>query len=310
MKKRVKRVYSPQFKADAVRLFDLADPVFLSYAAGIFLLGFGWVVSAIIAADLTVAGTRFVRRLSPRLVAGANPQAVATLGLVSLLLIYGLTSFRTWSNLRYFALIYPLLLMLAYAALVRLGARATVRALIMAGVTLLFAFASVRSADPVSRAVYGTFSIGNREMYRMSSITGEFGGPGRDELVYNLEFTGFHHLQNAFFAQLRPGTTTWIVTARSVRWNIWSQLDPETLRRTLSREQVLGPRYADETDIATMADKPTELFFLEFSNRPDQDHSLATLTPFYRVDTISRIHFGGHVLVVRHLVRREASAVP
>jgi len=251
-----------------------------------------------------------VRRPPPRPAPVADPEALATVGLATFLLIYGLTSFRTWSNLRYFALIYPLLLMLAYAALVRLGARATLRAVVMAAVTLLFALATMRSVDPVSRAVYGTFSIGDREMYRMSSITGEFGGPGRDELVYNLEFTGFHHLQNAFFAQLRPGPTTWIGTARSVRWNIWSQLNPETALRTLSRSQVLVPRYTDEIDLATMPDKPKDVYFLEFSNHPDRDHALKTLEPLYRVDAISRIHFGGHVLVVRHLVRREAPAVP
>ena len=291
--------------SDAFRFFDLADPVFVSYAAGIFVLGFCWIVSAIIVGDSVVGGYRFLRRRAPRPLEGGDETTVVSLAVLTFVLTYVLTAFRTWSNVRYFAVLYPLYLLLAYAALVRLQVRPAGRVLaggILAG---LFGLGAVRSVDPVSQAVYGTFSIGDRVMYTMTSITGEFGGPGRDELVYNLEFTGFHHLQNALFRELRVGDSTWIATSRSVRWQLWSQLDARTRRRSLRREDVIVPRYADDIDLQANPRRPTDVVFLEFSNHEYGDHALESLTRrYYRDAGIARIHLNGHLLVAHHLVLR------
>jgi len=291
--------------ADAFRFFDLTDPIFVSYAAGIFVLGFSWVVSAIIAGDALVGGYRFLRRRAPRVLAGADPSLVVSLAVLTLVLTYVLTAFRTWSNVRYFAVLYPLYLLLAYAALVRM--RVSLAGRLGVGVVLvgLFGLGAVRSADPVSKAVYGTFSIGDREMYTMTSITGEFSGPGRDELVYNLEFTGFHHIQNALFRELRIGDSTWVAISRSMRWHLWSQLDARTRRRTLQRTNLIVPRYADEIDLQVNPNRPTDVVFLEFSNHQYGDHALESLTRrYYREAGIARIHLNGHLLVAHHLVLR------
>lgn len=291
--------------ADAFRFFDLSDPVFVSYAAGIFVLGFCWVGSAIIAGDALVGGWRFLRRRPVRELVGADRPLVVELAVLTFVLTYVLTSFRTWSNVRYFAVLYPLYLLLTYAALVRLGVGKAGRLAVGALLIGLFGLGAVRSADPLSKAVYGTFSIGDREMYTMTSITGEFSGPGRDELVYNLEFTGFHHLQNALFRQLNVTDSTWIATSRSVRWQLWSQLDARTRRRSLQREDVIVPRYADDIDLQANPNRPQEVVFLEFSNHEYGDHALESLTRRYYEDVgVARIHQSGHVLVAHHLVRR------
>jgi hypothetical protein len=295
---------------DGFNFFDLSEPIFVSYAAGIFLLGFMWVVSAIIAGDLAVTGVRRMRRLPPRDVPGADARALRFVTILTVLLTYALTSFRTWSNLRYFALLYPLLILLAFAALLRLRAGPRLRGTVLVGLAGLFLVATFRSTDPVSRAVYGTYSIGEREMYRMASITGEFSGPGRDQLVYNLEFTGYHHAQNTLFRMLRPTDSTVFVTARLTRWNIWSQLDARTWRRTLARDQVVVPRYYDEVDLAAMANRPLDVWYLDFSNHADKDNALEQLAPFYREESILRVRSRGHVLKAHHLVRRAAPVVP
>jgi hypothetical protein len=295
---------------DGFNFFDLSEPIFVSYAAGIFVLGFMWVVSAIIAGDLVVAGVRRVRRLPRRAVPGSDVRALTYATTLTAILTYALTSFRTWSNLRYFALIYPLLILLAFAALLRLGAGARLRSAVLAGLAALFFFATYRSADPVSRAVYGTYSIGEREMYRMASITGEFSGPGRDQLVYNLEFTGYHHVQNTLFRQLHPTDSTVFATARLTRWNIWSQLDARTWRRTLSRDHVVVPRYYDEVDLAAMTNRPLDVWYLDFSNHADKDNALEQLAALYREESILRVRARGHILKAHHLVRRASPVVP
>jgi hypothetical protein len=217
------------------------------------------------------------------------------------LLTYLLTSFRTWSNLRYFALIYPLLVALMFAAMLRLGIGRRARGAALAAVATLFLFAAYRSSDPVSRLVYGTFSIGQRDMYRMSSITQEYSGPGRDELVYNLQFTGYDHVQDALFRMLQPTDSTVFATGRLARWNVWSQLDSATHTRTLREEHVIVPRYADEVDLAAMPKRPREVWFLEFSYRPYNDRTLTDLARLYRDAGVVRATADGHVLEAHRL---------
>ena len=286
---------------DGFKFFDLSEPIFRSYAAGIFLLGFMWVVSAVIAADLFRGGVRMARRLPDRAVPGADPARLAYLGVLTFLLTYLLTSFRTWSNLRYFALLYPLLVILAFAALLRLGAGGRARSAALAMIGALFVVSVYRSWDPVSRAAYGTFDIGQRDMYRMSSITGMYAGPGRDDLVYNLQFTGYHYAQNALFHALQATDSTAFATSRVVRWNIFSQLDAVTRDRTMQRQDVIVPRYWDDTDLRAVPTRPRDVWFLEFTYRPYRDASLKSLMSFYREVGVARAIARGHVLVAHHL---------
>ena len=295
---------------DGFNFFDLSDPIFVSYAAGICLLGFMWVVTALIAADLLVGGARMVKRRARRDVPGADRRKLAYVAALTLVLAYVLTAFRTWSNLRYFALLYPLLLFLGYAALLRIRARPGIRVSSLALAACLFLLSAYRSVDPVSRAVYGTFDIGERQMYRMTSITGEFNGPGRDELVYNLQFTGFHHVQNAFYRKIRPTGATVIAAPREVRWMIWSPLDARTFQRTLRPAVAITPMYSDDAGLAARG-YPHEAWYLEFSNHAYDDTSLQRLLEkAYRDAEVVRVHAAGHVLKAHHLVRREARVLP
>jgi hypothetical protein len=234
-------------------------------------------------------------------VRGSDPQKLAYLGVLTVVLTYLLTAFRTWSNLRYFALLYPLLVMLTFAAIVRLGAGARVRYAALTAITALFVFATYRSEDPVSKAVYGTFSTGAHDMYRMASITKEYDGPGRDEIVYNLQFTGYHHVQNALFRQLQPTDSTVFATSRVERWNIWSQLDLFTRQRTMRQENVIVPRYTDDIDLVNNPARPRDVWFLDFSYRPDHDTAMESLKPFYREVAVSRTFARGHMLTAHHL---------
>lgn len=294
--------------ADGFNFFDLSDPIFLSYAAALAVLGFMWVAWLPVAADAIAGLTRMVRRRAPRIVDGADRTLLGPLIALTAVLTYLLTSFRTWSNVRYFALLFPLFLMLTYVSLVRLGVGAQVRRIAFAAIITLLLVADYRSIDPLSRAVYGTFDTGVRRMYRMASITGEYQGPGRDELVYNLEFADYDRVQNVLFDRIHPTDSMVIGTAREVRWNIWSQLDNATHHRTMRRSGVFAPVYADEVDIA--ARRSPEAWLLEFSNKTDKDHALATLLPTYIVTDSVVAVAGSQRVVAHHLVRREAGMLP
>jgi hypothetical protein len=286
---------------DGFKFFDLSDPVFISYAAGIFVVSFMWVISAVIGADLIVGGVRMARRLPKREVKFVDARKLAYLTTLTVVLTYVLTSFRTWSNLRYFALLYPLLIILAFTSMLRLGMKWRTRMLMLFPIAALFILSIYRSVDPVSRAVYGTFSTGLHDMYRMSSITKEYDGPGRDEIVYNLQFTGYHHVQNALFHALQATDSTAFATSRVARWNIWSQLDAATRDRTLRQQSVIVPRYWDDLDLIASPKRPHDVWFLVFSYFPDHDASLESLKTLYRDIGVSRTISHGHLLVSHHL---------
>ncbi len=294
--------------ADGFKFFDLSEPIALSYAAGLFVLGFMWVAWVPTFTDAIVGLVRGAKRKPARDVPGAHLPTLVALVLLTVILTYVLTSFRTWSNLRYFALLYPLFLLLAYAALLRLGLSKRGRIASIVTVIVLFIVADYRSVDPMSRLVYGTFDTGVRQMYRMTSITGEFEGPGRDQLVYNLEFTGYHHVQNALFQRILPTSATVIGAPRHVRWNIWTQLDSVSLTRTMRRTGVMNPVYGDEFDIP--ARKSREAWLLNFSNHGENDRALASLLPAYDVTDSTVVTSHGPRLVARHLVRRQPPALP
>ena len=293
---------------DGFNFFDMSEPIFLTYAAGLFVLGFMWVVMLPIIADTATGLARMAKRMPAREVEGADRTTLVALTVLTFVLTYVLTSFRTWSNLRYFALLYPLLLLMAYAGMHRMRIPATARKVALVAVVALFVLADYRSVDPLSRAVYGTFDTGVRRMYWMTSITGEFEGPGRDQLVYNLEFTGYHDVQNALYAQIKPTTATVIGTPRHVRWNIWTQLDATNYTRTMRRRDVVVPTYADEVDIPARG--AVDAWFLDFSNHGRKDNALEGLLGRYRIVDSLVVTAGGQKVTARHLVRREAPMLP
>lgn len=297
-----------QSTADGFTFFDFSDPIFVSYAAGLGVLSFMWVAWLPVVVDAGRGLAGMAKREASRHVHGADRAVLGPVIALAVVLTYLLTSFRTWGNVRYFAVLYPLFLLLSYVSLVRLGVAQRARQVALAAVVVLFVLADYRSVDPLSRAVYGTFDTGVRRMYRMTSITGESEGPGRDELVYNLEFAGYHHVQNALFDRIHPTGRMVVGAPRPVRWNIWSQLDDATGHRTMFRAGVFSPVYADEVDIA--ARNSPEAWFLDFSNHAYDDRALATLLPRYSVTDSVVVTAAGQRLVARHLVRREGDVLP
>ena len=289
---------------NGVRLFDFDDPVLRSYAAIIFVLGFMWIPTATILTDLAVGGARMVRRLPDRPLAGVEPHLASALLVLSGLLAYALTVYRTFSNPRYFVVLAPLLLITAVVSLVRLGAGTTVRRAALATMLLLLFSVNHRSWDPVTQLAFGTFPSGDRVMYRMTSISGELRGPGRDQLCYNLQFAGFDRSLSAAFASIRPTDSTAIVFSRFNTWGLWTPLDGGTYARTAGRSGNVTPRYMDETMVAVAREqRPTELWLVEMPNDVDASARQALRAAYEETDSV-RFAPRGVAVTVRHLVRR------
>jgi hypothetical protein len=207
----------------------------------VFVVGFLWIPSALIAADAGIGAVRAAARRTPRPVPGANGALVAFVLAITAALTWVLTRYVTFSNARYYLPVYPLLLIAAFCALVRLRVPRRAREGVFATVTVLLAISATRTIDPVSRRLWGTFRFGDRDLLHVTAITGECCGYGRDQLTYNLEFTALADVQDAVYIRLRPTDSTVFVVHDKANFYTVGQLDAHSRRRTLRRAGVVRP---------------------------------------------------------------------
>jgi hypothetical protein len=289
--------------------FDFDDVILRSYAAIIFVLGFAWLPTAVILADVALGAARAARGLPDRLLAGVNARLTAYLTALTAVLVYLLTVYRTWSFPRYFVVLAPLLLIAGFLSLVRLGAGPRTRRWALAATCGVLLSASHWSWDPVSRALYGVLPLGTSSVYDVSSIAHDFRVTDADHLCYNLQFTGFHWALNAMYAALRPGPSTTIVFPRFNRWGLWAPLDARTFERVARRTGTITPRYADEATIAALRDRqPRDLWLVE---QPNDGDTLAVqkLHRDYADADSARYTAHGVTVTARHLVRRDVAVL-
>jgi len=220
----------------------LFDPSTRSSLALMFVVGFLWVPTAWILADLAIGAVRHVRNQPARALPGVDRSALDFVVLALLADAWLLSRFETFSNARYYLPVFPLVLIAAYAALVRLRVRPPARGVVIAATTVLLAVSAVRTIDPVSRAIWGTFAVGEHSMLSITSLRNECCGHGRDQLSYNLEFTNFASLQDALYERLRPTDSTVLILPPFGDWFTVESLDSMTHRRTMRSEGIVKPR--------------------------------------------------------------------
>jgi hypothetical protein len=295
--------------AEGMHWFDFDDIILRSYAAIIFVLGFAWIPTSVILADVATGAARALRRLRDRELPGTDTTLAAYLAALTATLAYLLTVYRTWSFPRYFVVLAPLLMIAGFVSLVRLGASRTVRRAALAAAGAVLLSANFSSWDPVSRAVFGTMSTGESSVYDVSGIARDFRVTDADHLCYNLQFTGFHWALNAMYAALKPTAQTTFVFPRFNRWGLWSALDARTFERTAARSGVVMPDYEDEAMIAAMRDrKPRELWLVE---QPNDGDTLAVQKLHHDYADAGSARYSAHGLTVtaRHLVRRDVPVI-
>jgi hypothetical protein len=212
---------------------QLLDRTFLSYAAGIGVLQFQWVQTAVVLAWTCWIVGRWLFRAST--VRKADEAPAAWLSWVLCFAFFVLTTrYRTYSSPRYWLSAYPMMMLATYAGVRELRVPVAARHGLFAMLTLAFLASEFHVVDPVSRKLYGTFRFGDHDMLRASSISeyaSERSSGGRDALTYNLQFANIHHLQEAVIASLPNARIPHLVDMQS-DWHLWDSLDA-SFHRTL-----------------------------------------------------------------------------
>lgn len=183
-----------------------------------------------------------------------------------------ITTFRTYSNLRYFALFLPFVWLAALVIARRIGIAPRMRVLAVALSIPCLIVSAWWSVDPVSRVVFGTFPLGRDRMFDMTSISHDCCGHGMDPLVYSLQYTALSRVQDRAMADLRPSDTLNIVMTR---WAWLTPFDRTTSLRTIDRQRgVVAPVWPAES-LAVGRPGPEHAWYLEAPNMQDSSASVA-----------------------------------
>jgi hypothetical protein len=278
------------------------DRPLASFLVMMLVLNFAWIATAVVGADAVIGARRFIARAPARVLEGADSHVVRFLVVLGLVTAYALTRFTTYANTRYVLVAVALLPVVMYASLVRLRVGAVPRAVVTGALAAGFAVSTVMSVDPVSRALYGTFALGDRSLFRLTRITHECCGAGRDQLVYNLQFTKLADLLSDAMVAVRAGDSTTVFVPRDMLWETLGKLDSATLRRTLRREHTVWPPLLEPDSLATRPTPPRAVF-LALPNG-DVGQGIRTLSAYYVVGTPRRVSRGAYWLNVYPLTLR------
>jgi hypothetical protein len=256
------------------------------------VLNFAWIASSWIAFDAFVGTVRKAHRLPRRPLPGADAQVVGFLILLTFVTAYALSRFVTFSFILRFQ-IAPLL-----------------RRSLLATYAVLLLVSTVRTIDPVSRRLWGTFSMGNHDLLRLTRIVGECCGGGQHHIAYSLQFTVLNDLQSKTFAAIAPGDSTVLVVPDSADWQkdwrIFGELDGTTHRRTLSQDRVIRPTVVWAREIMSGRARPATAWFIA-QPMGSVARALRDLAGPYVVGEERRFWVRGYSLSAYPLTRRDTT---
>ena len=283
------------------------DLYLISYLAIMFVLNFAWIASSWVAFDLFVGTVRRAHRLPRRPLAGADGQVVGFLMLLTIVTAYALSRFITFSFTRYLLVFLALLPVPFYAALLRFQIAPLLRRAVLATYAALLLVSTVRTIDPLSRRLWGTFPIGNHDLLRLTRIVGECCGAGQEHIVYSPQFTVLSDLQSKMFAAIAPDDSTVLVVPDSADWQkdwrIFGELDATTHHRTLARDRVIRPTVVWARDIMSGRARPASAWFIALP-MGSVARALRELAGPYVVGEERRFWIGGYSLSAYPLTLR------
>jgi hypothetical protein len=202
-------------------------PFALAYVFALFVLNYHWVLTAL----ACLGFGRWYRR--ERGAGDRKSQALfASLVLIPAAALIYLAGQIGFLNVRYLLCVHVALVLAYGVAVSRSVEKPALRVSATAVLLALFAGSVFRTTDPLSKAATGTFSFGSHEILKMTSLTGECCGHGRDQLVYNLEFIQFQRTFRKVLEQ-NDWKDTYLHIAPAAEFAVRESPTPELLRETI-----------------------------------------------------------------------------
>jgi hypothetical protein len=244
--------------------WDFMHPRFMVALQEMFMINFLWIPASIILIAIVLALWDLVfpggREKYVPIVNGRGVSFVLALCASSVLL---LTRQVPFMNLRYFLSVYPLSLLSFYYCLLFVTRHVEYRLLILITIVLANVVSIQHSIDPVSRYFFPTFAAGGDTMYALGRFDSCCSN-GRDQLIYNLEYTSVALLQDRAYAWIRPTKDT-IIVEHQDSWQGFNQfISPVTFERVAVQEQGFLPLYRTPEDVLAMQPLPPEIYIFDY----------------------------------------------
>lgn len=284
--------------------FYLVDPVITAQLASLLVLNFGWILTGIIAAGLVVLG---VNRLKGRgrIEAGLSFYDRLYFYLLFILFVYFLTRIPMWNNPRYMLPVLPVVVILFADSLSIVFKRQAAITGVLAVLLVLLTISSFRTIDPVSKGIMGTFRFGSHEMLKMTGLENDAGYYGRDQLVYNFEFTEIHYLTEKIYETI--GTDKIFVVAPSATWsNALSSINGETGKRMMYGEGLVNAKWTFSDALIKRRRFPEEIYFIAYPHFEEVNEEQQTqLSYVYDTKDVIRVEDDGYAVDVYHYVKKD-----
>lgn len=259
------KLQMPLFPASVVQKIPF------SYFLGIFVINFNWILSTFLIIGLVLSLFHFFSQNSMKSgkTWGIN-KSISYLYIVFLSATAIFSLYKIFTNLRYFLPLYVFMIILFYFGLKSVFRKRRIVIFILSIIVIVFFISCFRTVDPVSRKIYGTFKFGNHDILDMTSITGECCGYGRDQLVYNLEYTHLHYLLNDLLHNIRPPNEdafAYNLHAGPFLFPVW---DKSNFSRTVSHKNV-HPVYIINW-YSYLYNKPKIIYYIEMPNTDNTNY--------------------------------------
>jgi len=261
---------------------NLLNKVFQSYFHLLFTLNFNWIFTLLIIIFSIKILTFFIFNKKIKKIKLDYKKFFVIL-FTFIFSLHVFFSFKTFSNSRYFLPLLPLFLVLSFFSLISLIKSKKIIRLVLTIFLILVAVCNFRTIDPLAKKIYKTFMFGSHPILKMTSLTGERAGYGRDQLVYNLEFTNFHYIQNAIYKEIRPINGIFIVSHAQAKFFFEGILNRITFQRTTQTTNSFQPKYTTVNYVLKLTKKPKELYFIDYPNFDNQE-GLSILKKYYNIE--------------------------
>lgn len=270
---------------------EIMHRVPLSYFLGIFIINFNWILTILVVIGFFAVFFRNRKKSLTR-----EKRIIISLYLVFIISYFFLTFYKTFINVRYFLPLYVLMIILSYAGLKFTAKSDKLRQFLLIVIFLIFFISNFDTLDPISQKIWGTFNFGSHKLLKITSITGECCGFGRDQLTYNLEFTYFDSLQNRFYQDVELSSTDTIAYHPLDGPEIISRIDAKSHNRTARISTAFEPSVVTYT-FPDLVSKPDRIYYLEFPNVDNEDILRYYLT-YYNVEEIKTYKQDGYEMKV------------
>jgi len=288
--------------------FSLLDDVLPATLAMVFVANFMWAPTLLALAGAARGGASSAARWVFGEPSARPPSGEARGWPFALWTLLGcalaLTRFRTYLNVRYFMPLFPLLILAAGRGAGAVGLGAEGRVAVAAGLALALGASNFDTHDPLSRSMFGVFRFGDHAMLKVTSLTRECCGHGRDQLVYNLQFTRLQALLDEALPRALAEPGRGVAVNRLADWYLINHLDRETHRPAPPSARTEHPVVWTWSSLSNNPGRPRALAYIATPNMPDEEAELALLRRLYDVGPPQVVARGGYALTWYALTAR------